>query len=151
MCPSMNTINISGWQACVCGFERRALLALAVVLATTVMARAQTGTFPITDGAGAGNNVMSVGGVVVGPGLTNANLAGPHPPACVGPQFHFHGQLNGIADPDPLGCGWGHVNFTALVPPSSVTAPCRPPWKPRPAWPCPIARSSPSPSRRADQ
>ena len=37
MCPSMNTINISGWQACVCGFERRTLLVLTVVLMAPVL------------------------------------------------------------------------------------------------------------------
>lgn len=119
----MNTINISGWRACACGFERRALLVLAVVCATAMIARAQTGTFPIIDGAGVGGTVVVIGGVVVGPGATNGNLAAAHPPTCIGPEYHFHGVLNGVIDPDPLGCGWGHVNYTALVPSSPVTAP----------------------------
>ena len=119
----MNTISISGWQACVSGFERRAWLALAVVAASAALASAQTGTFPIIDGAGAGNNVVAFGGVVVGPGATNGNLSAEHLPTCAGPEYHFHGVLLGLLDPSPAGCGWGHVNYTAMVPPAPLMTP----------------------------
>ena len=107
----------------MCGFERRAWMALAVVAASVAVASAQTGTFPIIDGAGAGNNVVAFGGGVVGPGATNGNLSAEHLPTCAGPEYHFHGVLLGFPDPSPAGCGWGHVNYTAMVPPAPLMAP----------------------------
>ncbi len=71
----------------------------------------------ITDGTGFGHTVTAIAGVVNGPGATNGNLSAEHTPSCPGPQFHFHGTLLGNPDPAPGDCGWGHVNFTAMVTP----------------------------------
>jgi hypothetical protein len=76
----------------------------------------------LTDGAGVGYTITAIAGVVNGPGATTGNLSADHSPTCTGPQFHFHGTLLGNPDPAPGNCGWGHVNFTAMVTPPTTTA-----------------------------
>lgn len=39
-----------------------------------------------------------IGGIGVGEGMN-----------CPGPLGHYHGTLKGKSDPNPEGCGWGHV------------------------------------------
>ncbi|GEM_PF-7078137 len=59
---------------------------------TTGMVVAGSSSNPATKADG------HVGGIGVGEGMN-----------CPGPLGHYHGTLNGQADPDPGNCGWGHV------------------------------------------
>ena len=93
-----------------------------MVIAACASARAQDGTYSITDGAGAGSTVNALGGAVNSP-PTIGNLQSDHAPACPGTGFHYHGLLNGVADPDPLGCGWGHVSPFSMSSPVIPDAP----------------------------
>jgi hypothetical protein len=75
--------------------------------ATVHPARAQTlsGSYQIVDGPGAGAHFDAVNGIVTGGGFSGQ--IENHGGSCNGP--HFHGTINGVADPNPMGCGWGHV------------------------------------------
>jgi len=90
-------------------------------LAASGAALAQTGNFQIIDGPGVGHNLIATGGIVNGPGATTGQILPPHP-FHVGPNYHYHGVLNGLLDPapDPLGTGWGRVNYAPVVPPVNL-------------------------------
>ena len=79
-------------------------------------------TYNITDGSGSGNSLIANGTNVIGPGATTGTLETTH-----GDTSHYHGVLNGNADPNPDGgadqSGWGHVS---LVLPATASNPALP-------------------------
>lgn len=119
----MNMISIFGWRAFAgCFSQRAASLVAAAVIAAGGGAWAQTGSFSIIDGPGLGGTLSATAGAVNSP-PTIGLLEADHLPACPGTFFHYHGTLNGLPDPDPFGCGWGHVAAMALVTPSAISGP----------------------------
>jgi len=75
---------------------------------------AQNGIHTIVDGPGAGQLVDATGGVVNSGGdlgsITGGEAGCPVANTPFGPtDFHFHGSLNGVGDPNPGGCGHGRV------------------------------------------
>ena len=94
---------------------RNAWLSLVILGAAPWAAWAETGNFQIISGPGTGNNLNAVGGIVNGPGLTNGHILPPHT-TLLGPNYHFHGLLNGNPDPfpDPNATGWGLVNYAPV-------------------------------------
>ena len=75
-----------------------------------------TDTYSITDGGGSGNTLIANGTNVIGPGATTGTLEVTHASA-----LHYHGVLNGVADPNPDGgadqSGWGHASL--VLPPNA--------------------------------
>lgn len=123
----MNTINICGWRVSA-GHSSRLLPSgtAALALAMACGALAQTGDFSIIDGPGIGTSLSASIGAVNSPPTVGA-LQADHAPACPGTFFHYHGVLNGLPDPDPFGCGWGHVAPLAMATPSAPAAMTAPP------------------------
>ena len=76
-----------------------------------------TDTYLISDGSGNGSTLTANGTNVIGPGATTGNIVTAH-----GDTAHYHGVLNGVADPNPDGgadqSGWGHVSL--VVPATSA-------------------------------
>lgn len=94
---------------------RRFILLLAAA-ALPMAAFAQTGTFTIIAGPGAGNNVTAIAGAVNNPGPGNFGTMTPPHAGAPGPNWHYHGQLTFLPDPNPGTFGWGFLNFPAPPP-----------------------------------
>lgn len=82
-------------------------------------------TYIIADGPGNGTMITVSGtSVIGGPGMTSGDIQS-HGGACptatimyngnsVNTDSHFHGTLNGVADPFPMACGWGRAAPVSL-------------------------------------
>ncbi len=100
-------------------------LAGLLVAAAAGAASGQTTTYVIADGPGNGNMIIVSGtSVIGGPGATSGSIQS-HGGACptaaimyngniVNTDSHFHGTLNGVADPFPMACGWGRAAPVSL-------------------------------------
>ncbi len=85
--------------------------------------------YTIVDGLGAGDLLTGFDPVVTGPGVGTLGVIESHGGGCPERSFnlggtpfttdsHYHGTLNGAADPNTAGCGWGRTvpgDFTAFV------------------------------------
>ena len=107
--------------------QRTAVLGVLVLSFLAVSVWAQPQPYTIIDGPGTGQMIYTFpGNVVVGPNPGTVGSIESHGGGCpvapvnfggnvINTDHHFHGNLNGVPDPNVVGCGWGRTAATAAL------------------------------------